>query len=428
MMKERKKILVVGGGGREHAIIWKLRQSTRLKEVYCTPGNAGIARDAITFSADFGPEFSRLVERVKNHAIDYTIIGPEAYLAEGIVDAFQQAGLKVMGPSREAAQLESSKAFAKDFMKSAKIPTAAYETFSEVAPALRYARSLGLPVVIKADGLAAGKGVVVARTVEEAEQAIRANLEQKQFGEASARVVVEEFLAGEEASLLVLTDGNVMVPLASAQDHKALHDNDLGPNTGGMGTYSPAPVVTDEIMAEINETVLQPTMEEIQTRGLNFCGVLFVGLMITEQGPKVLEYNCRFGDPETQVVLPRLENDFVDVVEAVCEGTLHTQQLSWSADAAVCVVMAAHGYPESPRKGDVITGLENVDRGMVFHAATDQKGMDLVTAGGRVLGVTALGRSLPRAIDTVYKEVGKIHFNGAHFRRDIGRKAFAHLG
>ncbi len=426
-VKERKKILVVGSGGREHAIIWKLRQSPRLQEVYCTPGNAGIAHDAITFSDDFGPNFSRLINRVRNHGIDYTVVGPEAYLAEGIADAFQEAGLKIFGPQREAAQLESSKAFAKDFMTRAHIPTAAYETFEEAGPALRFAKSLGLPVVIKADGLAAGKGVVVARTREEAEQAIRDNLENRQFGDASARVVVEEFMEGEEASLLVLTDGNVLLPLASAQDHKALHENDLGPNTGGMGTYSPAPALTDELLAEINETILQPTREQMQISGLNFCGVLFVGLMLTDQGPRVLEFNCRFGDPETQVVLPRLENDLVDLIEAVCEGTIHEHVLSWSTEAAVCVVMAAHGYPESPRKGDVITGLEDVDRAMVFHAATSMNDGQLVTAGGRVLGVTSLGRSLPRAIDTVYREVAKIHFDGAHYRRDIGRKALTRL-
>lgn len=429
-MTDRKKILVVGGGGREHAIIWKLRQSRRLKEVYCTPGNAGIARDAITFTDDFGPNFSRLVQRTLNQGIDYVIIGPEAPLAEGITDAFEAAGVKVFGPTREAAQLESSKAFAKDFMESARIPTAEWGSFESADEACEFATRLGAPLVVKADGLAAGKGVVICRTVAEAHQAIRTNLEEGLYGEASQRVVIEEFLAGEEASLLVLTDGNVLLPMASAQDHKALHDNDLGPNTGGMGTYSPAPVVTPELMEEINETVLRPMQEELQTRGILFRGVIFAGLMITEEGPRVLEFNCRFGDPETQVVLPRLKNDLVDLVEAVCEGTLHEHNLEWEDEAAVCVVLAAKGYPENPVKGTPIRGLEEVEaagRAHVFHAATAERDGQIVTAGGRVLGVTALGRSLPRAIDAVYKEVARIRFDGAHFRKDIGQKALARL-
>lgn len=429
-MRNAKKILVIGGGGREHAIVWKLRQSRRCQEVYCTPGNAGIAQDAITFSSDFGPDFSRLIARVKNLGIDYTIVGPEAPLAEGIVDRFEEAGLKVFGPNREGAQLESSKAYAKEFMRAANIPTAESEVFDQTDQAIAYARSLGAPLVVKADGLAAGKGVVVARTMEEAEQAIRANLDNRQFGTASSHVVVEEFLRGEEASILAFTDGNVILPMASAQDHKALHDNDLGPNTGGMGAYSPAPLVDEELMEEINETVFQPLQEELQKRGITYRGVIYAGLMITDEGPRVLEFNCRFGDPETQAILPRLENDIVDVVEAVCEGTLHEQSLRWTPEACVCVVMASRGYPVSAQKGQVIRGLEDVrfgDKAVVFHAATEQRGQDIVTSGGRVLGVTALGRSLPRAMDAVYKEVEKIHFEGAHFRRDIGRKALARL-
>lgn len=426
----RKKILVIGGGAREHAIIWKLRQSNRVQEIYCTPGNAGISRDAITFGGDYGDNFSELVQRAINHGIDYTIVGPEAPLAEGITDAFEAAGLKVFGPNREAAQLEASKKFAKDFMRRAHIPTAEYESFTDAEAAVAYARKLGLPVVIKADGLAAGKGVVVARTLEEAEDAIRANLEEKQFGEASASVVVEEFLRGEEASILVLTDGNVLLPLASAQDHKALHDNDLGPNTGGMGAYSPAPIITDELMDEINETVLRPMQEELQRQDITYRGVIFAGLMITEEGPHVLEFNCRFGDPETQAVLPRLKNDLVDLVEAVCEGTLHEHTLEWRKESSVCVVLAAKGYPENPEKGQVITGLDEVDanhRALVFHAATREERGDIVSNGGRVLAVTALGRSLPRAMDTVYKEIERIRFEGAHYRKDIGRKALSRL-
>ncbi|MBX7247333.1 MAG: phosphoribosylamine--glycine ligase [Candidatus Sumerlaeaceae bacterium] len=427
---ERRKILVIGGGGREHAIVWKLRQSPRLREVYCTPGNAGIARDAVVFPADFSNNFARLIDRAKNLRIDYTIVGPEVPLADGIVDAFTAASLQIFGPCQAAARLESSKAFAKEVMIAAGIPTAQSETFEEVAPALEYARSLGAPLVVKADGLAAGKGVVVAQTLAQAETAIRQNLEHYQFGESSARVVIEEFLAGEEASILAFTDGNVIVPMASAQDHKQLHDNDLGPNTGGMGAYSPAPIVTDDVMQEVRERVFLPLFEELQKRDIDYKGVIYAGLMLTTGGPKVLEFNCRFGDPETQAILPRLENDLVDIIEAVCEGTLHLHHLTWTPESSICVVMAAKGYPENPEKGAIIEGLEEVqanDRAVVFHSGTAEQGANIVVSGGRVLGVTAIGKNLPRAMDTVYKEVAKIHFDGVHFRRDIGRKALGRL-
>lgn len=431
-MKDKpKKVLVIGGGGREHAIVWKLRQSPRVAQIYCTPGNAGIARDAITFEASFGDNFAKLVQRALLLGIDYTIVGPEAPLAEGIVDAFEAAGLKIFGPNRQAARLEASKSFAKEVMQAARIPTAEAATFEDAREAIRFAKSLGAPLIVKADGLAAGKGVVVARTMEEAISAIRKNLEEHQFGEASKRIVIEEYLEGEEASILAFTDGNVILPMASAQDHKRLNDGDLGPNTGGMGAYSPAPIVTPELMDEVRETVFLPLMEELQRRGITYKGVIYAGLMITEEGPRVLEFNCRFGDPETQVILPRLKNDLLDLVEAVCEGTLCEHTLEWTDEVALCVVMAARGYPEAPEKGAVITGLEDVmldGQALVFHAGTAQRGRDFVVGGGRVLGVTVLASSLPRAMDAVYRQVERIHFDGARFRRDIGRKALAHLG
>ncbi len=424
------KVLVIGGGGREHAIVWKLRQSPRVGAIYCTPGNAGIARDATCFDAPWGENFSELIRRAKSLDIDYTIVGPEAPLAEGIVDAFEAAGLRIFGPSREAARIEASKSFAKEIMQTARIPTALAETFTELKAAQRFARELGAPVIVKADGLAAGKGVVVARTLEEAYEAIRRNLLDRQFGAASERVVVEEYLEGEEASIMAFTDGNVILPMAGAQDHKRLHDGDLGPNTGGMGAYSPAPIVTDELMDEVRETVFLPLLEELQKRGIVYKGVIYAGLMITAEGPRVLEFNCRFGDPETQVVLPRLRNDLLDIVEAVCEGRLCEHHLEWDPRAAVCVVMAARGYPEAPEKGAVIRGVEDVmldGRALVFHAGTAQRGRDFVVAGGRVLGVTALHTSLPRAIHLAYEEVKRINFEGAHYRRDIARRALDRL-
>jgi len=425
-----KKVLVIGGGGREHAIVWKLRQSRRVGPIYCTPGNAGIARDALCFDAPWGQNFSELVRRALTLGIDYTIVGPEAPLADGIVDAFEAVGLKIFGPSREAARIEASKSFAKEIMQAARIPTAIAETFTDARAAQRFARELGAPLIVKADGLAAGKGVVVAQTLDEAFAAIRANLVDRQFGAASERIVVEEYLEGEEASIMAFTDGNVILPMASAQDHKRLHDGDIGPNTGGMGACSPAPVVTDELLDEVRETVFLPLHEELQRRGIVYKGVIYAGLMITEEGPRVLEFNCRFGDPETQVVLPRLKNDLLDIVEAVCEGRLCEHYLEWDPRTAVCVVMAARGYPEAPEKGAVIEGLDDVmldGRVLVFHSGTAQRGRDLVVAGGRVLSVTALHTSLPRALHVAYQEIARIRFDGAHYRRDIGQRALQRL-
>ncbi len=430
MSNSLRKVLVIGGGGREHAIVWKLRQSKRVGPIYCTPGNAGIARDAICFDAPWGENFCELVRRALTLGIDYTIVGPEAPLAEGIVDAFEKAGLKVFGPSREAARLEASKSFAKEVMQAARIPTAMAQTFTDAKEAQKFARKLGPPLIVKADGLAAGKGVTVAYSLEQAYEAIRRNLVERQFGAASERIVIEEFLEGEEASIMAFTDGNVILPMASAQDHKRLHDGDIGPNTGGMGAYSPAPVVTDELMEEVRETVFLPLLEELQRRGIVYKGVIYAGLMITEEGPRVLEFNCRFGDPETQVVLPRLRNDLLDIVEAVCDGRLCEHHLEWDPHVAVCVVMAARGYPEAPEKGAVIEGLEDVmldGRVLVFHAGTAQRASDFVVAGGRVLGITALHTSLPRALHLAYQEIQRIRFDGAHYRRDIAHRALERL-
>lgn len=430
MSSTLKKVLVIGGGGREHAIVWKLRQSPRVGPIYCTPGNAGIARDAICFDAPWGENFSELVRRALTLGIDYTIVGPEAPLADGIVDSFEAAGLKIFGPSREAARIEASKSFAKEVMAAARIPTAMAQTFTDPAEAKRFARELGAPLIVKADGLAAGKGVVVARSLDEAYEAIRLNLVDRQFGAASERIVIEEYLEGEEASIMAFTDGNVILPMESAQDHKRLNDGDLGPNTGGMGAYSPAPIVTDELMDEVRETVFLPLLEELQRRGIVYKGVIYAGLMITEEGPRVLEFNCRFGDPETQVVLPRLKNDLLDIVEAVCDERLCEHHLEWDPRPAVCVVMAARGYPQAPEKGAVIKGVEDValdGRVLVFHAGTAQRGSDLVVAGGRVLGVTALHTSLPRALHLAYQEIQRIHFDGAHYRRDIAHRALERL-
>ena len=430
MIRKKKKVLVIGGGGREHAIVWKLKQSPRVEAIYCTPGNAGIARDAHCFDMPPGENFSGLVRMAFQLDIDYTVVGPEAPLAAGIVDAFEAAGLKIFGPCREAAKIEASKSFAKEIMRAARIPTANSETFTDAKAAIKYARELGAPLIVKADGLAAGKGVVVAQHIDEAIQAIRANLEERQFGAASEKIVIEEYLEGEEASVMAFTDGNVILPMASAQDHKRLRDEDLGPNTGGMGAYSPAPVVTDDMMDELRETVFLPLLEEFQKRGIVYNGVIYAGLMITAEGPRVLEFNCRFGDPETQVVLPRLENDLLDIVEAVCEERLCEHHLEWDSRSAVCVIMAARGYPEAPEKGAVITGLDEVQqdgRVLVFHSGTARCGRDYVVAGGRVVGLTAMQSSLVRALHVVYEEIKRIHFDGAYYRRDIGYRALQRL-
>ena len=426
-MTQRKKILVVGGGGREHALAWKLAHDSSRPEVFCAPGNAGTA--SVGTNLDIAAtDIPKLLAWAKQHRPALTVVGPEAPLCEGISDLFAAEGFKVFGPSRAAAQLEGSKAFAKDVMQAAGVPTAAYERFEDAGAAKAYIRKCGAPIVVKADGLAAGKGVTVAATVEQAEAAVDEALVQKAFGDAGCSVVVEECLVGEEASILALIDGERIVMLASSQDHKRVFDRDEGPNTGGMGAYSPAPVVTDDLWPVIREQVFERTLAELKRRGITFRGVLYAGLMMTATGPKVLEFNCRFGDPETEAILPRWKGDLLPALEACADGRLEERLVQWKSEACVCVVMAAGGYPGSYPKGDVIEGLDvagAMKDVVVFHAGTKLKDGHVVTAGGRVLGVTALGADLRSAVKRAYEACGSIQFSRAHYRRDIAARAFA---
>ena len=418
------KLLVIGSGGREHAIAWKLAQSPRVQKVFVAPGNGGTARENglenVALSAV--PE---LVAFAKKESIQVTVVGPEAALAAGVVDAFREAGLRIFGPTRAAAQLESSKDFAKSFMVRHKLPTAAHRTFQSADLAKAYVAKRGAPIVIKADGLAAGKGVVVAATVEEAQAAIERMLEQKIFGDAGARVVVEDFLAGEEASFIVMSDGTNILPLATSQDHKRLRDGDEGPNTGGMGAYSPAPIVTPKVHARVMREIIQPAIEGMAQEGLPYVGFLYAGLMIDSSGnPKTLEFNCRLGDPETQPILLRLKSDLLELIERAIDGKLSQVEAEWDRRAGLGVVLAAHGYPDEPRKGDVVTGLPGpADDCRVFHAGTRLEGRDVVTNGGRVLCVTALGDSVRMARTRAYEAVDRIRFEGMQYRRDIGNRA-----
>ena len=422
------KVLVIGGGGREHALAWKLAQSQKVQMVYVAPGNGGTALDhrlknvAIT-------DIKALADFAQTEKIGLTVVGPEAPLAAGAVDEFRARGLRVFGPAKAAAQLESSKAFSKDFMKRHGIPTAAYETFSDAAAAHAYVDRMGAPIVVKADGLAAGKGVVVAATLEEAHQAVDWMLLDNKLGVAhnagGARVVIEEFLQGEEASFIVLADGKNVVPLATSQDHKRLLDGDAGPNTGGMGAYSPAPVVTPNVHAKVMHEIITPTLAGMAKDGIPYTGFLYAGLMIDAQGnPKTLEFNCRMGDPETQPIMMRLKSDLLEVLTHAADGTLDQVELQWDRRFALGVVMAAHGYPEKPRKADVITGIPpEAPDAMVFHAGTTQLSKELVTSGGRVLCVTALGDSAKVAQARAYDALAGIHFDGMQYRRDIGYRA-----
>ena len=426
------KILVIGGGGREHALAWKLAQSPKVQTIYVAPGNGGTARDKRLVNVPI-TDVKALREWAQAERIELTVVGPEAPLAAGVVDEFRAHGLRIFGPTQAAAQLESSKAFSKAFMKRHGIPTAEYETFSDAQAAHDYVNSKGVPIVIKADGLAAGKGVVVAMTLAEAHEAIDFMLLDNKLGVShnagGARVVIEEFLDGEEASFIVLCDGKNVLPLATSQDHKRLLDADNGPNTGGMGAYSPAPVVTPEVHGRAMREIIMPTIRGMEKDGIAYTGFLYAGLMIDAQGhPKTLEFNCRMGDPETQPIMMRLKTDLVDVLLAATEtGTalkLDQVELQWDHRTAVGVVMAAHGYPYSPRQGDVITGLPaDHDDVVVFHAGTQVQESRVVTSGGRVLCVTALGGTLKMAQQLAYQTVDQVHFDGQQHRRDIGHRA-----
>lgn len=422
------KVLVIGSGGREHALAWRIAKSAKVEKVFVAPGNAGTAMGeklenvAVT-------EVSDLVEFARTNDVAFTVVGPEAPLSKGVVDAFRSAGLRIFGPTKQAAQLESSKDFAKAFMTRHGIPTAEYRTFTDAASALEYVEAKGAPIVIKADGLAAGKGVVVAMTLDEARDAVKMMLEGHEFGDAGARVVIEDYLEGEEASFIVMVDGEHILPMATSQDHKRLLDKDQGPNTGGMGAYSPAPVVTDEVFEKVMNEIIRPTVEGMKADGVEYTGFLYAGLMIGSRNGeltvKTLEFNCRMGDPETQPIMSRIKSDFVDVLEAACDRRLDEVEIEWDPRRALGVVLAAEGYPFNPVKGDVIEALaEDNDSQIVFHAGTkmNEEGRPVVS-GGRVLCVVGLGDTLKQAAERAYEAVGRTSFRGMQFRRDIGYRA-----
>jgi phosphoribosylamine--glycine ligase len=424
------KVLVIGGGGREHALVWKISQSPKVKKIYCAPGNAGIARlaECLSISAE---DVQALAGWAEKERIDLTVVGPEAPLTMGIVDVFRDRGLRVFGPTQKAAEIEGSKAFTKDLMKKCGIPAGDSETFTDHAAAAHYVKGKGAPLVVKADGLAAGKGVIICRTLDEALSALDLIMVRKAFGAAGAKVVVEEFLVGEEASFLAFTDGETVLPLPTSQDHKAIYDNDQGPNTGGMGAYSPAPVVNQKVHREAMEKVMIPTVRGMAKEGKKYQGVLYAGLMIKDEKVKVLEFNARFGDPEAQPLLMRMKSDLVPILEATIDGKLSSQKMELEERSSVCVVMASGGYPGSYQKGKVISGLEEAAKvrdAYVFHAGTAFKEGKVVTNGGRVLGVTALGNGIEEAIRKAYEAAEKISWEGAYYRRDIGEKALKRMG
>ena len=419
------KVLVIGSGGREHTLVWKIAQSPTVKKIYCSPGNAGISEHAecISIEAD---DIKQLASFAHQNNIDLTVVGPERPLTLGVVDEFERKGLRICGPDKSASLIEGSKIFSKDLMRKYNIPTAGYETFDSAKEAVSYLKKKGTPVVIKADGLAAGKGVIPAQSMGEAEEAIDTILTKKCFGSAGNRIIIEEFLSGEEASFIVFTDGTTIIPMPTSQDHKSIYDGDQGPNTGGMGAYSPAPVITEQMQQKIMDQIMYPTVKAMANEGRTYKGILYAGLMINNGTINVLEFNARFGDPETQPILIRMKTDLIPVLEAIIDERLDQVSIQWDERPAVCVVMASNGYPGSYPKGMEIKGLDKV-RGMqnvhVFHAGTALKNNQVVTSGGRVLGVTALGNNIEETVNLAYRATSHIQWEGAYYRKDIGKKA-----
>ncbi|MEV2686327.1 phosphoribosylamine--glycine ligase [Paenibacillus larvae] len=416
------RVLMIGRGGREHALLWSLSKSPKITKLFCAPGNGGIASLAECVPIE-EMEFARIAEFSQQEKIDLVFVSPDDSLVGGLVDYLEERGVRAYGPDRRAALIEGSKAFTKDLMHKYGIPTAAYRTFEDAEEALSYVRTQPLPIVVKADGLAAGKGVIVARTREEAEQAIRHMMIDGAFGQSGSQVVIEEFLEGEEMSLLAFVDGSTVRPMVPSQDHKPVFDGNRGPNTGGMGTYSPVPHIPESAVDEAVRNILQPAADAMVKEGRPFRGVLYAGLIVTEQGVKTIEFNARFGDPETQVILTRLETDLLDIIEATLEGRLVDVEIRWSKQSAVCVILASEGYPGSYPKGRIISGADKVQETLVFHAGTALQAGHLVTGGGRVLGITALGDSMEEARKNAYRQAGYISFEGMHYRTDIAKKA-----
>ena len=413
------RILVVGGGGREHAICWKLNNESNVEKIYCAPGNAGISSVAKCIDIQ-DSDIENLLKFAKENQIDLTIVGPEIPLVAGIVDAFEKEGLKIFGPNKECAQLEGSKSFSKDFMIRHNLPTAKYKEYTDLDEAISEIDSFGYPVVIKADGLAAGKGVVIPENREDAITTLKEMMSDKKFGKAGDKIVVEEFLNGIETSILAFVDNDTIVPMVSSKDHKKVFEGEAGLNTGGMGTFSPSEIYTDELAKEIREKILDKTLEGFKKDNLNYKGILFVGLMITEDGPKILEYNVRFGDPETQSVLFRLDTDLNKIISAILDNNLKNIEINYSKEEAICVMLTSGGYPENYEKGKVISGLENLDSDIVvFHSGTKFDNGNIVTNGGRVIGITAKGKTVKEAGEKVYENIKKINFEGMHYRKDI---------